>query len=221
MMKANNLKFTRTKLNIYLSAFLVMLLGMDGCTSNRVATSMDRSVNFREYRTFGFMQSNNQAEHPVYKGELIDKNIKTAVKEEFEKRGMVYDPTDPDLLVGYSTYTEKRRETTGGFAYPYAPYGFHPYGFGWGMGFGGWGGWGYPYGGWANQPRTYTYTEGTLILDMVDNKTNELIWRGSIEGDVDNIGKLQKKIDKGVQAILKEYPVKSVDPLRRDVTAKQ
>ena len=46
------------------------------------------------------------------------------------------------------------------------------------------------------------------MLDVIDNRTNELIWRGSIEGDVDNVNRLQKQVDKAVQAIMKKYPVK-------------
>jgi hypothetical protein len=56
-------------------------------------------------------------------------------------------------------------------------------------------------------PQHYTYTEGTLIIDILDTKTNEVVWRGTVAGKVDDVANLQKQIDKGIRAILKKYPV--------------
>jgi hypothetical protein len=54
----------------------------------------------------------------------------------------------------------------------------------WGYGYGG--GWPYGYGYygmWAGAPSTYvdvsTYTEGTMILDVVDTHTKKLVFRGT------------------------------------------
>lgn len=57
----------------------------------------------------------------------------------------------------------------------------------------------------------YYYTEGTLIIDVIDAKTNEHVWRGLVKGNVTDVKALQKSIDKGVKAIIKKYPG-MVDP---------
>lgn len=137
-----------------------------------------------------------------YNSDLINRNIKYAVETEFAKRGIEkMTKGQADFLVGYHTYTEKKQQTTSHYgSYPSMPY----LGYGWG-----WRPWSMmPYGGWGNGPRNYTYTEGTLIIDLGDNRTKGLVWRGAVEGDVDNIARLQKKIQKGVEAIMKQYPAK-------------
>ena len=60
---------------------------------------------------------------------------------------------------------------------------------------------------------TTEYTEGTLILDIIDVKTDELLWRGSVSGDVEDTSRLRKKLEKGIRAIMKKYPVTPDEPL--------
>jgi hypothetical protein len=76
----------------------------------------------------------------------------------------------------------------------------------------GWGrfGWGYPfYGGWGygGYPYSSTGTDGTLILDVVDTKTGDVIWQKAISGDVSNPNRLEKQINKGVKKLMKSFPV--------------
>jgi hypothetical protein len=54
-----------------------------------------------------------------------------------------------------------------------------------------WGGYG-PYS-WNYGARETTYKEGTLIIDVVYSKTNELVWRGTVKGNVDNLMGLKDK----------------------------
>jgi hypothetical protein len=170
------------------------------CASCAV-TDVDRNFDASRYRTYTWGVSELRSDNPEYKSDLIDKRIKYAVEQEFGKRGIVKVSADADFTVNYKTFTEKRSQSYSNFSrYPMYPYpfrfGYFPYGFGFGM---------YPYG-WGTA-RQYDYTEGTLILDIIDNKTGDLVWRGSVKGDVERSPNLQKQIRKGVQAILKKYPV--------------
>jgi len=188
---------------------LIGLLSLWSCAA--VNTDYDRSANFAQYKTFAWMNPDIKVgTNPKYNSDLINRNIQYAVETEFAKRGIMKDNTNPDFLVGYHTYTEKKQQNYGGYGYPYSPY------FG-GWGWRGFGGWGFPYypygyGGYNSYPRTYT--EGTLIIDVVDNQTKQLVWRGSVDGNVDNIARLQKQIQKGVQAIMKKYPAPVTLPER-------
>jgi hypothetical protein len=184
-----------------LAATLLFFAG--GCA----VTDFDRTADFKQYRTFAWGESENKVDNPLYESKLIDKNIKMTVENEFAKRGIVHDKTDPDFLVSYRTYTEEKQETTGGsfnrFGYFYHPFMLFPYSYAWGMPF-----------GYGSTPRTYTYTSGTLIIDVIDKKTNDLVWRGSVKGNVDQASNLQRQIQKGIKAILKKYPVTPNEPLR-------
>lgn len=174
----------------------LIAVGMTGCA----VTDFDRTIKFSNYKTFAWGKTNVKVMNPVYESDLIHKNIKRTIEEEFAKRGIVKQKNNPDFLVNYQTYTEEKEKTSGRpyFASPFLyPYGFSPFMYRWG--------WGFPYG--YGMPQTDKYTEGTLIIDILDTKTMELIWRGTVAGNVDDVAKLQKQIDKGVRAIMKKYPV--------------
>jgi hypothetical protein len=51
------------------------------------------------------------------------------------------------------------------------------------------------------------YQEGTLIIDLYDGKTKQLIWRGSTESVLsDKADKNEKNLDKGVAKMFKNFP---------------
>jgi hypothetical protein len=181
---------------------LIGLFGLGGCAT----VDMDRSADFSKYKTFAWLPAEIKVGvNPKYNSDLINRNIKYAVETEFAKRGIAKTTkSDADFLIGYHTYTEKKERTTGG---NYGAYPFYPYYGGWGWGWRSFGMMPY-YGGWGSQPRTYSFTEGTLIIDVVDNQTKQLVWRGAVDGDVENVARLQKRIQKGVEAIMKKYPAR-------------
>jgi hypothetical protein len=149
------------------------------------STDVDRSADFTQYRTFNWGDA----------------------RSEFARRGIVHRKRNPDFVVSFQTVTAEKEQQTGG-AWPYyyglrSPFAFYRFGFGYPM-------WA---PGWGPGPSIYTYTEGTLIIDVTDIKTDELVWRGSISGNVDNVGGLQKQLDKAVKAIMKKYPVKPENAL--------
>jgi len=189
-----------------LTHMFMLAIALAAVLTGCAVTDVDRDVDFGRYHSFAWGNSEIKVDNPEYRGGLIDKRIKTTVQQEFAKRGIYLDSKNPDLLVSYHTYTQKRQQSYGS-AYGYGPYMygpyFMPYGFG-PFGFYGYGmmPWGYGYG------RSYDYTQGTLIIDVTDKATNELVWRGTVKGNVESTSALSKQIGKGVKAILKKYPVR-------------
>jgi hypothetical protein len=54
------------------------------------------------------------------------------------------------------------------------------------------------------------YKEGTLVVDMYDSKSKQLLWRGSSEDTVSNHAeKNEKNLDKGVAKMFKKFPPQS------------
>jgi hypothetical protein len=90
----------------------------------------------------------------------------------------------PDFLVAYYVKTQQKLDVynTG-----------YGYGYGYGWGFGG--------------PTVYQYTEGTLIVDFVDPRTNQSFWRGTAS-DVVNHPETPDmgKLDSAVAKLVKQYP---------------
>jgi hypothetical protein len=77
-------------------------------------------------------------------------------------------------------------------------------------GFGGGPGW----GGFGNSGNIniseQDYKEGTLVIDVYDGKTKQLLWRGSAEGTLsDKAAKNETKLDKAVAKMFKDFPPSS------------
>ena len=62
------------------------------------------------------------------------------------------------------------------------------------------------------------YEAGTLVLDIVDSRTNRVIWRGwaqdTVEGVLDNEDEMARQIDEAVTRMLARLP----PPLKATVT---
>jgi hypothetical protein len=66
--------------------------------------------------------------------------------------------------------------------------------------------WGYR-PGWGRSIDVQQYTEGTLVVDLIDAATDKLVWRGSAT-DVasDNPQANEKRINKAMEKLFKKYP---------------
>jgi Domain of unknown function (DUF4136) len=54
---------------------------------------------------------------------------------------------------------------------------------------------------------TETYQVGTVVVDLFDGKTKNLIWRGSASDTLsNNADKNTKNLDKGVQKMFAHFP---------------
>jgi hypothetical protein len=67
-----------------------------------------------------------------------------------------------------------------------------------------------PYGYTCDNCEPYVYDAGTLLLDLVDTRTNKLVWRGWSEGTMDNAidnqDFMEQRIDESVTKILARLP---------------
>ncbi len=144
-------------------------------------------------------------QNPMYASSFSRHRIQNAFDQALQSKGLTRNPQHPDLLLQFHTYTQRvRKNYYGGGAYPFGAYPMMGWGrFGWGYpyygGFGGYGYGGYPY--------SSTGTDGTLILDVVDAKTGDIIWQKAISGDVSNPNRLERQINKGVRKLMKSFPV--------------
>jgi hypothetical protein len=54
---------------------------------------------------------------------------------------------------------------------------------------------------WVN-----SYPEGTLVIDVIDRKSRELVWRGVGAGAFPQMNPSNEKVDKRVTRILQTFP---------------
>lgn len=174
----------------------------------QASSDYDRSVDFGQYKSYAFTRPDiRTGKNPIYSSPLLMQHIQGNLGRELTNRGLTQQAANPDLLVKVHTYTENKTRTvmhSPSYA-PFFPYrwGFAPYRFGY-LPY--WGGY---YGGWNQRLYQENYTQGTLLVDMIDAKTKQLVWRGAIQGVIDNPNRLERQVARGVRKIMKDYPVKA------------
>ncbi|MDX5442787.1 MAG: DUF4136 domain-containing protein, partial [Hymenobacteraceae bacterium] len=145
-------------------AVVFSLVTLAGCTrSVNVTTDYDRTANFSKYQTYSFFQENPTANQDVSTAKLdpsLDLYIKSAIRQNMQRRGLRYTQTNPDVKVAYdvAVSTEYSVNTTN----------VYPAGFGYGYSY--WYGYRYNYG-FNRFPVSYRtinqYKEGTVVIDIV------------------------------------------------------
>ncbi|MHC2991783.1 hypothetical protein OB13_09370 [Pontibacter sp. HJ8] len=182
-----------------LSLILVFLLGFNSCLpSIRATSAFDRNASFQVYRTFSILEPEaaGTSANPTAFEPLLDRRVRDAVASELVKKGLTPDAESPDLLIAYDVAvaqdTNLVRTTTD------AP----------GLGYSYWYGYRYNYitTGFPGYRSTDAYPVGTLIIDLIDSRSNELVWRGWAEGEIDAAQTEVKKIRRSIASILAQYP---------------
>lgn len=181
---------------------LISIIIMGGCTSLKVTSDYDKSIDFSKHKTFEYYGWAEDSDKLLNR---FDKErIEKAFGEEFKKRGLEYVESGGDLIVTLFIVTEQKSQTTatttgvgGGYgAYGYG--GYYGYGPGWG-----WGG-----GMSTTTYNTYDYTVGTLVVDVYDAGDKKLIWESAGQGTVDdNPNSRDENIPKAVAKIMNPYPI--------------
>ncbi len=180
---------------------LMSVLLLFACSPMQITTDYDDSVLFADLKTYNWLPGRPLSTgNPVIDtNSLLHKRIKNEINRWFQSHGYKLEPKDKsDFLVSYYVVTEQKTQISVLNDY----YGYPR-------------GWGY-YGGYYDYPgpggsRTYVYEyeEGTLIIDIVNTKTHQLMWRGTAEGEVEELKTPEEKkarIAKVVQSILKKFP---------------
>ena len=193
--------------NIFLKTFVLLAgLVLTGCSTIQVSHDYDQEVNFSEYKTYGWLEAPGRVE-PYRRrnmrnqsSELVEKRIQRATAAGLSSMGYGNTNSSPDFLIAIHANVRERIDMRA-----------WGYGFG-GRGFGGWR-WGGRRWGWGGaggrQLDTIRYQEGTIILDIIDAETRELIWRGQAVAEVDRKmtpEKSEKLVKKAVDKMLAKFP---------------
>jgi hypothetical protein len=179
-----------------LFAVLAMLAVATVASAQDVRYNFDKSANFSKYKTYKWVE--NKSGDKI--DDLTQKELQTAIESELAKKGLQKTTTDTaDLYLAYaaSISTEKQVNTfdTGYGAGPgmYGPYGY--------------GGWS---GGGSSTSTTSTIFNGTVVVDMYDVGTKQLVWRGAVSKTLDPKAKPDKRaknIQKAFEKLFKKnYP---------------
>lgn len=172
--------------------FLMMLtaLMIVGCSSMTVKSDYDTSANFADFKTFNWLPISDSvqgsAAQAAQSNSLLTQRVQNAVNAQLAGKGLKKVTSNPDLLVTFHTGAQQQTDVEDiGYGYP----------MGWGMG----------------GVDVYQYTEGTLMVDLINASTKKLAWRGTVQDVVDPSDSTDDKIkhiNEAIAGMFSKYPPK-------------
>ena len=179
----------------FIAVSLVATSLVAGCASPppKPETMRDPSVNFSNYKTFGWTAGGTagSTDAPVL---LLDTNIRNAITSVMLRKGYAPAPegTVPDLRIAYETATADKIENN-----PVRV----------GVGVGSWGG---NMGGSINvgSPSIRNFTEGTLVIHAIDSARNAEVWQGRVAGKMTKGSTEPAAINQAVAVAMADFPVR-------------
>ena len=159
----------------------IMLFAATASFAQQVKTDYNRKTDFSQYRTYSWEKV--QTKDPLF----VDR-IKNAVDAALAAKGWTLAPSGGNVAV-VAMETTQNKQTLDTF--------YNGFGGGWRWG-----------GGFGDATTTVdNYKVGTLVVDLFDANSKNLIWRGSASDTLsDKSDKNIKELDKGVQKMFAHFP---------------
>jgi len=163
---------------------VAVIFPMLSCSTMTVRADHDSRIDFGAYTTFALFERQGKGRHHPQMSEIVDRRIATAMRADLVGKGFSSTSArDADFLVTF--YTAVRRQVVVNHA--------------------GW--YGYRRGYWGGGTRwVRSYEEGTLVIDIIDRKGRELVWRGIGEGAFSIPNPSGEMVAKRVAKVLQGFP---------------
>ena len=168
---------------------LVSIFVFCSCSSVKVFSDFDRSIDFSNYETFAYFKPEIDK---VDISDLDKRRILKSLDNEMNLKGLSKSET-PDLLIGFTTKAKEQIYVNNGNNFGW--------GWGWGWGFNPW------LWGTGGYNSVSTRTEGTLYVNIIDASTKQLVWQGKGRGGINEFMKNRdERIALFVREIVENYP---------------
>lgn len=172
-----------------IGSITVLLLIAASAHAARPQIQWNEEYDFDSVETFQWQETSESSLEE--RNPFLHSRILTAIEYELAASGLTKVNSNPDIYVTYHTSMNDRVRLQSDS---------------WGYGFGGYGRgvWGHSGYGRAGPVTTSTrvieYDEGTLIVDIWDADSSELVWRGSATEVVsDDFEKLEREVVKAIE----------------------
>lgn len=187
----------------YLYIFIITIF-ITGCSSLSLSTDYDDKIDFSSFKTYRWYEEKDDDNKTSLKftNSIMDQRIRETIDQQLQLKN--YSKTNTgavDFLVNYSVVVEDQVDvrTYNNYSGMYPGYGYY----GRGMSVG--------YGGSPETVVTY-YKQGTLIIDIINPETDQLMWRGAADGRLPKSANREESdvlVQKYVTKILSAFPPKN------------
>ena len=149
-----------------------------------ITYDFDRAANFSRFKTYSWVRGTRVGD------DLNHKRIVGAIDAQLASKGLTRNDaaSGADLLVAYHASFDRDLQING-FPSGWGPYAFGP--------------------GRSGTARVEEILVGTLVVDLVDAKTETIVWRGTATKEINvkaNADKRDKEIKKGTEKLFRNYP---------------
>lgn len=179
---------------VRLATLGALLLLAGSCSTVSYVVDQDRDADFSTLRTFAWFELAEPARRPpppAPANTLVSDRIRRSVTNELTAKGLSPAAVgEADLLVTFHVALRERLAVHhGGWGFPYG-------GRFWGPGF-----------GWGGGPTTVrSFTEGSVVVDVLDADRRQLVWRGIAEGALRRPNPTDEDIAKVVNRLMASFP---------------
>ena len=176
----------------------LVLFAVTAAFGMSVKSDYEKNFDFSQLHTFAF-KTDRASNDPLSTNTLEAGRIQNALTAQLEANGFTQASQNPDFIVAfYSRTKEKTQVQSAGFG---PGFGFGR-GFGWGYGIPGRGRWRWGYG-----PDIWTtnYTQGCIMADIIDARTNHLVWRGRVTDTINGVGQSEKQTDQAAKDLVSKF----------------
>ena len=168
-----------------------------GCASAppgvRVNTSVAPEANFAAYHSFVILTPRPHdvnpaaADDPMVDNSITNRALRDDLRQALVARGYVPGGEQADFSVAYYAAAKKALDvTTVDYGYPYRP-------------------WWY---GTRQEQEVRQVNQGTVVIDVVDRRTNRLVWRGTGRTEVssDDQNRYTSQLERAVNDVIQKLP---------------
>jgi hypothetical protein len=174
---------TRRRYVPHVIALVLSVLALEGCATRRVGVFVDRRADLSQYQRYDWGPGDRAStgDPRLDNNEIFQERVRAAVDMQLAAKGFVKSADSPELLVHYHASIEQRIDLRDAERSQPCP-----------------------------ECKPFIYDEGTLVIDLVDARTRQLVWRGwsegNVDGVIDNQRWMEERIDDAVTRIFENLP---------------
>lgn len=167
---------------------LAAIVTAAGCAAMTVSSHIERSADFDRYRTYAWSEPDTlpPGDPRLDNNPFFRDYVQGAVERQLALKGFEYvtSSESPDLLIHYHANVRRRIDVEAVDRQ-------------------------YGYSG-TDEPHLVEFEQGTLVVDVIDARTNKLVWRGwaqdSVAGVLDDQDRLDRQVERGVTRMFEGCP---------------
>jgi Domain of unknown function (DUF4136) len=173
------------KVAVAIGLCLMLALATIDAVAQDVKTNSMPGTDFSKYHTYKWVKIPNAK----YPNQIVDTQIMNSIDSQLASKGLTKTTDEKaDLYVAYQVSVQQQTQ-------------WNAYGMGGG----------YRWGGGMATAQESTINIGTLVLDMYDTSSKDLVWTGRATKTLNpskDSAKNQKNLDKAMAKLLKDFPPK-------------